>query len=84
MSQKSRLPADLAPSGDGRFCVASRHPTYEFRTAARTARPHASENPISGCVEGSLVEDPEQRASEYRMIRIFNLEWKLDGDVLLY
>jgi hypothetical protein len=30
------------------------------------------------------VEDPEQRASEYRMIRIFNLEWKLSGDVLLY
>ena len=30
------------------------------------------------------VEDPEQHASEYRMIRIFDLEWKLKGDVLLY
>ena len=30
------------------------------------------------------VEDPEQRASEYRMLRIFNLDWELSGDVLLY
>lgn len=30
------------------------------------------------------VEDPEQRASEYRMIRIFSLDWELSGDVLLY
>jgi hypothetical protein len=30
------------------------------------------------------VEDPEQRASEYRMIRIFDLEWMLSGDVFLY
>jgi len=30
------------------------------------------------------VEDPEQRASEYRMVRIFNLDWELSGDVLLY
>jgi hypothetical protein len=30
------------------------------------------------------VEDPEQRASEYRMLRIFSLEWELQGDVLIY
>ena len=30
------------------------------------------------------VEDPEQRASEYRMLRIFSLQWELHGDVLVY
>ena len=30
------------------------------------------------------VEDPEVHASEYRMLRIFSLQWELHGDVLVY
>ncbi|MGH7629306.1 MAG: hypothetical protein ACREOF_07930 [Gemmatimonadales bacterium] len=30
------------------------------------------------------VEDPDQRAGEYRMLRIFSVQWDLRGDVLLY
>ena len=28
------------------------------------------------------VEDPEQRAGEFRMLRIFNQQWQLRGDIM--
>lgn len=30
------------------------------------------------------VEDPEQMAGEYRMVRVFSREWQLRGDILVY
>lgn len=30
------------------------------------------------------VEDPEQMAGEYRMVRVFSREWRLRGDILVY
>lgn len=30
------------------------------------------------------VDDPEQMAGEYRMVRIFNRQWELRGDILVY